>query len=129
MESSTLNAAVNITVLAAPSMRSAYHFSIFESLRGEKMHVIDFFLVAPTGVGVRLMHDVFASAGCGSCHTLADAGTSGTVGPNLDESQPSPEAAYEQILNGGGGMPPYEGQLDEQQIADVTAYVVEATSG
>lgn len=73
--------------------------------------------------------DVFASAGCGSCHTLADAGTSGTVGPNLDDVQPSPEAAYEQIVNGGGGMPPYEGQLDEQQIADVTAYVVQATSG
>lgn len=73
--------------------------------------------------------DVFASAGCGSCHTLADAGTSGTVGPNLDDVQPSAEAAFEQIVNGGGGMPPYEGQLDEQQIADVTAYVVQATSG
>jgi mono/diheme cytochrome c family protein len=73
--------------------------------------------------------DVFASAGCGSCHVLAEAGTTGTVGPNLDDVQPSAEAAYEQILNGGGGMPPYEGQLDEQQIADVTAYVVQATSG
>jgi sulfite dehydrogenase len=73
--------------------------------------------------------EVFASAGCGSCHTLADAGTSGTVGPNLDEVQPSAENAYEQILNGGGGMPPYEGQLSEQEIADVTAYVVEASSG
>lgn len=73
--------------------------------------------------------DVFASAGCGSCHTLADAGTSGTVGPNLDDVKPTAEKAYEQILNGGGGMPPYEGQLSEQQIADVTAYVVQATSG
>jgi sulfite dehydrogenase len=73
--------------------------------------------------------DVFASAGCGSCHTLADAGTSGTVGPNLDDVQPSAEAAYEQILNGGGGMPPYDGQLSEQELADVTAYVVQATSG
>jgi mono/diheme cytochrome c family protein len=51
------------------------------------------------------------------------------VGPNLDEVQPSAENAYEQILNGGGGMPPYEGQLSEQEIADVTAYVVEASSG
>jgi mono/diheme cytochrome c family protein len=73
--------------------------------------------------------DVFSSAGCGSCHVLADAGASGTVGPNLDDVQPSAEAAYEQILHGGGGMPPYEGQLEEQQIADVTAYVVQATSG
>lgn len=28
---------------------------------------------------------LFASAGCGSCHTLAAAGTTGTTGPNLDE--------------------------------------------
>lgn len=71
----------------------------------------------------------FASAGCGSCHTLADAGSSGTTGPNLDELKPDAAAAYEQILNGGGGMPPYKDQLDEQQIADVTAYVVQATGG
>ena len=73
--------------------------------------------------------EVFATAGCVSCHTLADAGTSGTVGPNLDEVQPSAEAAYEQIRSGGGGMPPYEGQLSEQELADVTAYVVQASSG
>ena len=29
---------------------------------------------------------VFASAGCGGCHTLAAAGTSGNVGPNLDKA-------------------------------------------
>jgi mono/diheme cytochrome c family protein len=72
---------------------------------------------------------IFASAGCGSCHTLADAGTSGTVGPNLDETKPDLETAYVQILNGGGGMPPYEGQLSEQEIADLAAYVVQATGG
>jgi mono/diheme cytochrome c family protein len=72
---------------------------------------------------------VFESGGCGGCHTLAAAGTNGTVGPNLDETKPDAEAAYTQILNGGGGMPPYKDQLSEQQIADVTAYVVESTSG
>lgn len=73
--------------------------------------------------------DVFTSAGCGSCHVLADAGSSGTVGPNLDDLKPAAEKAYVQILNGGAGMPPYKDQLSEQQIADVTAYVVQATSG
>lgn len=73
--------------------------------------------------------EVFASAGCGSCHVLAAAGTSGTVGPNLDEVKPTAEKAYVQIRDGGGGMPPYKDQLSEQQIADVTAYVVQATSG
>ena len=29
---------------------------------------------------------VFASAGCGACHTLSAAGSSGTVGPNLDDA-------------------------------------------
>ncbi len=73
--------------------------------------------------------EVFASAGCGSCHTLAAAGSTGNVGPNLDESKPTAERTYVQIQNGGGGMPPYQDQLSEQQIADVTAYVVESTSG
>jgi mono/diheme cytochrome c family protein len=72
---------------------------------------------------------IFDSAGCGSCHTLADAGSTGTVGPNLDDAKPTLERAYTQVTNGGGGMPPYKDQLSEQQIADVAAYVVQATGG
>jgi cytochrome c6 len=67
--------------------------------------------------------------GCGSCHTLADAGTSGTVGPDLDSLAPSYEAALEQVTNGGGGMPPFKDSLSEQQIKDVAAYVSSATGG
>ncbi|HEU4449825.1 MAG TPA: cytochrome c [Gaiellaceae bacterium] len=70
--------------------------------------------------------DVFASAGCGSCHTFEDAGTTGTVGPSLDDSSASFDQAVEQITNGGGGMPPYEGQLSDQEIADVAAYVTQS---
>jgi mono/diheme cytochrome c family protein len=70
--------------------------------------------------------DVFASAGCGSCHTLSDAGTSGTVGPNLDESSVDFAAAVDQITNGGGGMQAYSGTLSEEEIANVAAYVVTA---
>jgi mono/diheme cytochrome c family protein len=66
---------------------------------------------------------------CGGCHTLADAGTSGTVGPNLDDKKPDYRHATAQITNGGGGMPPFKGQLSTQQIADVAAYVVTATGG
>jgi mono/diheme cytochrome c family protein len=61
--------------------------------------------------------------GCGSCHTFSDAGTSGTIGPNLDESQPSFELAVDRVTNGQGAMPSFSGQLTEQQIADVSAYV------
>jgi mono/diheme cytochrome c family protein len=61
--------------------------------------------------------------GCGSCHTLADAGTSGSIGPNLDDAAPSFELAVDRVTNGQGAMPSFSGQLTEQQIADVAAYV------
>jgi mono/diheme cytochrome c family protein len=63
------------------------------------------------------------AAACGSCHTLADAGSSGTVGPNLDDSQPSYELALDRVTNGQGAMPSFSSTLSEQQIADVSAYV------
>jgi cytochrome c553 len=63
------------------------------------------------------------TAGCGSCHTLSDAGTSGTVGPNLDDAQPSSELVVDRVTNGQGAMPPFAGTLTEQQINDVAAYV------
>jgi mono/diheme cytochrome c family protein len=71
---------------------------------------------------------LFTSA-CGSCHVLADAGTSGTTGPNLDESQPALEEAITQIANGGGGMPPFKDQLSEEQIRSLAQYIVDVTSG
>src|SRR5918996_4283264 len=69
------------------------------------------------------------TANCGSCHTLADAGTTGTIGPNLDESQPSVELAVDRVTNGQGVMPPFADTLSEQQIQDVAAYVSTATRG
>ncbi|HKX47712.1 MAG TPA: c-type cytochrome [Gaiellaceae bacterium] len=68
--------------------------------------------------------EVFLGASaCGGCHTLADAGSSGTVGPNLDESMPDYELALDRVTNGQGGMPSFSSTLTEQQIADVAAYV------
>jgi mono/diheme cytochrome c family protein len=71
---------------------------------------------------------VFASSGCGSCHTLEAAGSEGSIGPNLDEASPDFETAFTTIQNGRGAMPAFEDQLSEQQIADVAQYVVESTS-
>ena len=68
--------------------------------------------------------EVFLGASsCGGCHTLADAGTSGAVGPNLDESQPDYALTLDRVTNGQGGMPSFSSTLNEQQIADVSAYV------
>jgi mono/diheme cytochrome c family protein len=72
---------------------------------------------------------VFASAGCKGCHTLKDAGASGNVGPNLDDAKPALSLAVKRVVNGGGAMPPFKGQLADKQIADVAAYVVKATGG
>ena len=67
--------------------------------------------------------DVFASAGCASCHTLADSGATGAVGPNLDAASPSYDKVVERVTNGQGAMPPFKDTLTEQQIQDVAAYV------
>jgi mono/diheme cytochrome c family protein len=66
---------------------------------------------------------VFESAGCGGCHTLKDAGTSGNVGPNLDTLKPSKDAVDKQVTNGGAGMPAFKGQLSPAQIQAVADYV------
>jgi sulfite dehydrogenase len=67
--------------------------------------------------------EVFASAGCGSCHALAAAGSAGTIGPDLDEAQPSYDLVVERVTNGMGAMPSFADQLSEQQIQDVAAFV------
>ena len=53
---------------------------------------------------------------CGSCHTLAAAGTTGTIGPNLDDSKPTKELAVDRVTNGMGAMPAFEGTLSPEQI-------------
>ena len=72
---------------------------------------------------------VFETAGCKGCHTLKDAGATGTVGPNLDQSQPPLAKVVLRVTKGAGAMPPFKGQLSDKQIADVAAYVVKATGG
>lgn len=72
---------------------------------------------------------IYAENGCGGCHALAAAGSSGNIGPNLDESQPDLELVVDRVTNGSGAMPAFGGDLEPQQIADVAAYVVESTQG
>jgi len=67
--------------------------------------------------------EVFASAGCGGCHTFSAAGSAGSVGPNLDDAAPSYDKVVTMVTNGGGAMPSFEDDLTEQQIQDVAAFV------
>jgi mono/diheme cytochrome c family protein len=71
---------------------------------------------------------VFASAGCGGCHTFSKAGSSGSVGPNLDDLSPSFDTVVRQVTNGGGPMPAFKDQLTEQEIRDVAAFVSGSSS-
>jgi mono/diheme cytochrome c family protein len=63
------------------------------------------------------------TANCGSCHTLSAAGTSGEVGPNLDELEPDLATVEHQVVNGGGGMPAFGGTLSAKEIKAVATYV------
>jgi cbb3-type cytochrome c oxidase subunit III len=66
---------------------------------------------------------IFLTAGCTGCHTLKDAGSSGTVGPNLDEKKPPESLVIQRVTNGKGAMPSFKGKLTLQQIQAVAKYV------
>jgi mono/diheme cytochrome c family protein len=60
---------------------------------------------------------------CATCHTLKAAGTTGEVGPNLDELEPDEATVEKQVTNGGGGMPAFGGTLSPEEIKEVATYV------
>ena len=79
---------------------------------------------------------LFASNGCGNCHTYSAAGSNGAVGPNLDEVLQGKDAAFvhqsiadpnAEIAPGyqPGIMPSFD-QLSDQQVNDLVAFL---TSG
>jgi cytochrome c553 len=74
---------------------------------------------ANTDAGAR----VFASAGCGNCHTLSAARANGQIGPDLDNLRPTFDQVRLKVRSGGGGMPSFADQLSAGQIRDVAAFV------
>jgi mono/diheme cytochrome c family protein len=84
--------------------------------------------VAGTGAAPAKQTDgksIFAST-CGACHTLADAGTAGTVGPNLDDAKPPKALVVDRVTNGRGAMPSFKDSLSPEQIQAVAEYVSQA---
>ncbi len=70
--------------------------------------------------------------GCASCHTLKDAGASGTVGPVLDTLNPDYKTALDFITNGKAGtaMQSYKAKgATADQIACVASYVAAWANG
>ena len=71
--------------------------------------------------------DVFANYGCGGCHTLADAGASGHVGPAFDgNANLSHDLVVDRVTNGSGPMPAFGGQMSAEEIEAISAYVIHA---
>jgi mono/diheme cytochrome c family protein len=79
---------------------------------------------------------LFASNGCAGCHTFEAAGSTGAVGPNLDESLEGKDAAYVQqsivepnaeVAEGynPGVMPSFQ-QLSEDQLNDLVAFLTQS---
>jgi cytochrome c oxidase subunit 2 len=78
---------------------------------------------------------------CGACHTLADAGTSASTGPNLDDGLKGKDAAFikqsilepDAVLTQGfnkGIMPSNYGQtLSSEEVDALVAYLQKATGG
>ena len=69
---------------------------------------------------------LFLSSGCGGCHTLADAGTTGTVGPDLDQARPGYALVVRRVHDGAGAMPSFAGTLTDAQISAIARYVAAA---
>ena len=64
---------------------------------------------------------------CSVCHTLDDAGTTGTIGPDLDELQPDADRIRKTMLEGMGAMPSFADTLDESEREAIIKYVIHAT--
>ena len=63
---------------------------------------------------------------CAICHTLADAGASGSIGPSLDELKPDAPRVVKAVKAGLGAMPPYP-QLSDEQVQALATYVARAS--
>lgn len=100
-------------------------------VRGKDAEDVAAFVAANAGVsGFAVSRAITGNNGknifksqCASCHTLKDAGTTGTVGPNLDQLKPPFSIVQHQVTNGGAVMPAFKGKLTAAQITAVARYV------
>jgi cytochrome c oxidase subunit 2 len=95
---------------------------------------------APSGGGAVSAKQIFDSAGCKGCHTLKDAGATGTVGPDLDQALKGKSAAFIRqsivdpnavIANGfsAGIMPQnFKATIPPTQLDALVSYLAKVTS-
>ena len=102
-------ALVLVLLFAGPSVIGAKKKTVYSAPSG----------ATRTAAGAKL----FTSSGCGGCHTLKAAGSSGTTGPNLDQLKPSAATVAAIVRSGAGVMPSFSGRLSGAQIQAVARYV------
>ncbi len=69
---------------------------------------------------------VFAD-NCATCHTLAAAHATGTVGPNLDHRRFDAGTVESTVKVGATGMPAFSDQLSDTQIKQVSQFVAQSS--
>jgi mono/diheme cytochrome c family protein len=82
---------------------------------------------------------IFTAAGCAGCHTFQPAGSTGNIGPDLDDlasaagDMPPEEFVRQSILDpdaevaqgfSAGVMPSFEGRLTDKQVQALTEYLL-----
>ena len=73
--------------------------------------------------------DLFANYGCGSCHSLGDAGATGHVGPSFDgNANLTRDFIINRVTNGQGSMPAFSGQMTPEEIADLASYLTQVAA-
>lgn len=78
---------------------------------------------APTATATVPGRDLFLSAGCGVCHTLPDAGATGTAGPRLDRPGLTAAGIEAVLRDGKGKMPSYAATLSAPQMRTLARYL------
>ena len=77
------------------------------------------------GLGLDIYNN---KAQCGVCHTLQAAGSTGTIGPNLDQLKPQMPQIIAAVTNGIGVMQAWEGILTYEEIEAVSYFVFKSTN-
>jgi cytochrome c oxidase subunit I len=123
-----VRAAIGALVLGLGAVVAGASYVVYHDTSGSHHAAAKPATTAPSLTGAAAAgRQVFASASCGSCHTLKAAGASGTVGPSLDRKKPPLALVIDRVTNGKGVMPPFRSQLSPTQIQEVAAFVVAAT--